>query len=535
MPLSGSQKKAFQQALLSAYPSRAPLRQMVSFELEENLEVIAGSGPLEGVIFNLIQWAESIGRIEDLIQAARQDRPNNSMLAAFIRTLERPAPPPGSATADDLILPEQVVQAPISLRLQQSMRLSSLLDDKLKIEVLKSAKVEVEGTGLQPYTPVQLAAIWKALQSFTNDVAPFTVEETKVLTELGLWEQDGLAPAVDCLETVGKHLYRALFADPEIRGSFEFARRAAERSQGKWVPVHLQLHFSAKETHLVGHPWELLFEDDYPPLDGDQEDEDEDRYHLLEGNDVVLTRYIRHSSPPRSEKVRDKLRLLYIAPRPDDLAALPKDTERLPLDLLEFDDSNVEVSVLPTPSLLGLTKYLEFHGHKIHVIHFDGYGTFRKVCKCQAQNHPDLEVCHNCSARLLARDPLGLLAFEKSKKDHSVDWVSSKKLGARLKHTSTRLLVLSSCHSAPARDEILFNGLAPALIRAGIPAVVANQAPLKVANATAFMEGFYSALARLEDVPDAVNIGRGRINDHEWFLPTLYLRDKDENGRLFTT
>jgi hypothetical protein len=86
----------------------------------------------------------------------------------------------------------------------------------------------------------------------------------------------------------------------------------------------------------------------------------------------------------------------------------------------------------------------------------------------------------------------------------------------------------------PASDEILFNGLAPALIRAGIPAVVANQAPIKVTNATAFMEGFYSALARLEDVPDAVNKGRGRINDHEWYLPTLYLRDKDENGRLFT-
>ncbi len=194
------------------------------------------------------------------------------------------------------------------------MRLSSLPEDKLKIEVLKSAKVEVEGAGLQPYTPVQLAAIWKALESFTNDVAPFTVEEIKVLTELGLWEQDGLAPAVDCLETVGEQLYTALFADLEIRDSFESTRTAAEQSEDEWVPVHLQLHFSAKETHLAGHPWELLFEDDY---------------HLLEGNDVVLTRYIRHNSPPRRVQVRDKLRVLYIAPRPNDLAALPKHTEWL--------------------------------------------------------------------------------------------------------------------------------------------------------------------------------------------------------------
>jgi hypothetical protein len=231
---------------------------------------------------------------------------------------------------------------------------------------------------------------------------------------------------------------------------------------------------------------------------------------------------------------RLELRVLYIAPRPNDLAALHENAARLPLNTLDFDNGNVEISVLPTPSLPGLTKYLEFHGNSIHVIHFDGFGTFRKVCKCQEQNPPHLELCRKCSARLVARDPLGLLAFEKSKNDHRVHWVSSKKLEAKLRRTSTRLVVLSSCHSAPARDEILFNGLAPALIRAGIPAVVANQAPIKVTNATAFMEGFYSALARLEDVPDAVNKGRGRINDHEWYLPTLYLRDKDENGRLFT-
>ena len=77
MELSGSQNKAFQEALLSTYPAREALQQMVFFELEENLNAIAGSGPLKDVIFNLIVWAASEGRTRDLIKAAQKDRPNN--------------------------------------------------------------------------------------------------------------------------------------------------------------------------------------------------------------------------------------------------------------------------------------------------------------------------------------------------------------------------------------------------------------------------------------------------------------------------
>jgi len=89
MNLSGSQKKAFQQALLSAFPDRQALRQMVSFELEENLAAIAGSRRLRDVIFNLIEWANSRGRMEDLLRAVQKENPTNPDLAAFIESLKR--------------------------------------------------------------------------------------------------------------------------------------------------------------------------------------------------------------------------------------------------------------------------------------------------------------------------------------------------------------------------------------------------------------------------------------------------------------
>ena len=80
---------------------------------------------------------------------------------------------------------------------------------------------------------------------------------------------------------------------------------------------------------------------------------------------------------------------------------------------------------------------------------------------------------------------------------------------------------------------MLFGGIAPALIQSGIPAVVATQLPISTDVAVKFMQGFYGALARFESVPAAVNAGRVRVlRSREWFIPTLYLRSRDDEGYL---
>ncbi|GAB1544206.1 hypothetical protein NUACC21_68820 [Scytonema sp. NUACC21] len=53
---------------------------MLSFELDRNLEAIAGEGNLQEIIFKIIQTAEAEGWILDLIRAARQSNPGNSLL-----------------------------------------------------------------------------------------------------------------------------------------------------------------------------------------------------------------------------------------------------------------------------------------------------------------------------------------------------------------------------------------------------------------------------------------------------------------------
>lgn len=77
MQLKGKQFQQLQEALLGAFPNRAKLKQMVRFGLEKNLDAIA-TGNHDNVVFELIQWAQTNGSLENLLIAARdKDRGGN--------------------------------------------------------------------------------------------------------------------------------------------------------------------------------------------------------------------------------------------------------------------------------------------------------------------------------------------------------------------------------------------------------------------------------------------------------------------------
>lgn len=71
MQLKGTQFRQLKEALLSAFPHRAKLKQMVRFGLEENLDVITTGENDEEVVFKLIEWAETNGNLENFLIAAR--------------------------------------------------------------------------------------------------------------------------------------------------------------------------------------------------------------------------------------------------------------------------------------------------------------------------------------------------------------------------------------------------------------------------------------------------------------------------------
>ncbi|BDA71674.1 hypothetical protein CAL7716_058400 [Calothrix sp. PCC 7716] len=88
MKLSSQQRKKLQEALIDAFPNVSSLKQMLSHELDENLEVITGEGKnLQDIIFTLIQTANSQGWVEGLVCAARKYNPGNVLLETTVEEL----------------------------------------------------------------------------------------------------------------------------------------------------------------------------------------------------------------------------------------------------------------------------------------------------------------------------------------------------------------------------------------------------------------------------------------------------------------
>ncbi|BAZ39553.1 hypothetical protein NIES4101_55070 [Calothrix sp. NIES-4101] len=82
MGLLAKEQQKLEEALLDAYPSYKSLRRIVKYQLEENLEAIAGTGKLKDVVSELIDWADSKGEavLEKLIKGAYNENPNNEKL-----------------------------------------------------------------------------------------------------------------------------------------------------------------------------------------------------------------------------------------------------------------------------------------------------------------------------------------------------------------------------------------------------------------------------------------------------------------------
>ncbi|MBV6627743.1 MAG: leucine-rich repeat domain-containing protein [Rivularia sp. (in: Bacteria)] len=72
--------KKLRDAIINAYPNKTKLEEMVLFELNENLNSIAGEGDMEEIVFKLIKWANSKNKLEQLVKAAREYNPENAEL-----------------------------------------------------------------------------------------------------------------------------------------------------------------------------------------------------------------------------------------------------------------------------------------------------------------------------------------------------------------------------------------------------------------------------------------------------------------------
>mgnify|MGYP001821761860 CR=1 FL=1 len=70
---------------------RAELDQLVRYELDARLDLIAGPGNLSQVIHELIKWADREGRLDELVAAAYSAKPRNPKVAELYKRWNAPS------------------------------------------------------------------------------------------------------------------------------------------------------------------------------------------------------------------------------------------------------------------------------------------------------------------------------------------------------------------------------------------------------------------------------------------------------------
>jgi hypothetical protein len=85
--LSGQQLKTFHEALLSAFSTPSALGQFLRFRLDQPLEPLMGSNSYSDLVFDVLKWAESNGRLEELMIEALLSYPGNPLLKTASKIL----------------------------------------------------------------------------------------------------------------------------------------------------------------------------------------------------------------------------------------------------------------------------------------------------------------------------------------------------------------------------------------------------------------------------------------------------------------
>jgi hypothetical protein len=288
------------------------------------------------------------------------------------------------------------------------------------------------------------------------------------------------------LTEIGQQLFAALFTPP--------IREVYARSQGKLQAdqgLRLIFDIDAREAAVAAVPWEFLADPDQGPL------------AML---DAPMVRYL-----PLQAVVPT-----LAAPLPLKVLLTGADTPpRVPIEreLGEVQHAlealGPHVSLTIEPHLTRATLQQRLRGG-YHVWHFVGHGG------------------------MASDNQTGILQFEDATGD--AERISALELGILLKRCGVRLVVLSACQSATLQLDPL-RSIAPALIRAEVPAVIAMQQSVTVTGARAFAGEFYQALAEGHPIDACVTEGRKAVMSAtglgrpDWGIPVVYTRAAD--GRLF--
>ncbi len=290
---------------------------------------------------------------------------------------------------------------------------------------------------------------------------------------------------------LGRQLFDAVFSGPVG----ECLSRSRDRAADEQSALRIRLLLSGC-PELAGLPWELLY------------DRRDDRFLALTDHTAVV-RYVPPPVQPHAVPVSLPLRVLVIRSEPADCPQLDLAAEwaQITAALGELTDAAViTFTELAAATLSELRRALQ--RDTFHVLHFLGH---------RGLDHEDGEV---------------LLFSDRSGRSLPV---TGERLGVLLhEHASIRLAVLSTRGDSPARALGPAGTVGGALLRAGLPAVVAMQFEISDATRAEFGPALYAAIAAGHPAEAAIAQARQAMHTVSplgWAAPVLHLGADDT--RLF--
>lgn len=306
---------------------------------------------------------------------------------------------------------------------------------------------------------------------------------------------------------LGEDLGAALFP-PKVRSLL--AKSKARLEEGEGLRIRLMLDTYA----LADLPWEFVYLAD-PDTPADQKSAEG---FLVLDRLLSLVRYqVLEQAIGKLEPVAaGALRLVA-------LLSNPKNTPELNLAV---EQKNIEKALKQVPTIqpefypqatIDVLQEAMIRG--AHIFHFSGHGKFEG----------------EMGSSYGSQEGKGFLALTGD--DGEEVAFSAQKLALSLAGRGVRFAMLGACESSKVDQVNAWTGIASALTRAGIPAVVGMQFTVLDSNAIAFSKSFYLALAAGQTIDEAVTEGRlsvfarGDDDERDWGVPVLYLRA--EEGVIF--
>lgn len=292
-------------------------------------------------------------------------------------------------------------------------------------------------------------------------------------------------------EKAGAALFDVLLSGPDLLYGWAQGRRA------KTCRVRLNIHPGAAELHSL--PWELL------------------RYReewIAAGPGTPFSRYLPVDAAWGEPAQAKPVRVLAAVSNPGDLAEhnlapVNVDEEKRAIESglaglrgrveVEYLDRNVTLSALEDRLRSGF-----------HILHFVGHGLLNTD-----RSHAALVLQRNGNESAFIPD----------------DAVAQMLRGLAARPS---LVFLTACQSAARSADNAFLGLAPRLVRAGAPAVIAMQGPLSMSSSPLLHRVFYQQLCADHPVDMALNEARAALitaGQADFDIPVLFMRIED--GRLW--